>query len=120
MKWIIAGSRGLSFNSVNNLLWDTINPMLLDEDEDEIVSGGADGVDKIGERFAHGQNIPVTRFPADWERYGKKAGVMRNIEMAKYADGLIAIWDAESRGTKHMIDAMLREGKETHVFILEG
>ena len=43
-------------------------------------------------------------FPADWDKHGKSAGYKRNLEMAENADALIAFWDGESRGTKHMID----------------
>lgn len=71
----------------------------------EVVCGGARGVDQLGYEWAHhGNNIPVKLFPANWDKYGKGAGYRRNIEMAKYADALIAIWDGKSKGTKHMID----------------
>jgi hypothetical protein len=63
-------------------------------------------VDTVGERWAEGRNQKLTRFPANWDKYRKAAGIIRNEEMAAYADGLIAFWDGESRGTKHMIDTM--------------
>ena len=58
-----------------------------------IVSGGARGVDKLGEQIADEQHIPVTKFLADWDNYGKGAGFIRNEEMAKYADELLAVWN---------------------------
>jgi hypothetical protein len=76
----------------------------------EIVSGGANGADKLGEQFALENSYPVTRFPADWNLHGKKAGPLRNIQMAEYADELIAFWDGKSKGTKHMIDEATRQG----------
>jgi hypothetical protein len=72
----------------------------------EIVSGGARGVDKLGEQYARSRCIPYKIFPADWERYGKNAGYIRNTEMAKYADSGLALWDGQSRGTAHMIRQM--------------
>ncbi len=82
----------------------------------EIVSGTCKGVDQLGEEWAGRKGIPVKRFPADWNQYGRRAGPLRNREMAKYADALIAIWDGESRGTKNMIDEALREKLEVYVY----
>jgi hypothetical protein len=101
MKVIVAGSRGISDpNAVADAIeqsgWDIT----------EIVSGGAAGVDLLGEAFARFAKIEIKQFIPDWRKYGKRAGPLRNKDMAKYADGLIAIWDGQSRGTKNMIDEM--------------
>ena len=82
----------------------------------EIVSGTARGVDQLGERLASELNIPVKRFPANWDLFGKSAGYKRNVTMADYADGLIAIWDGKSKGTGHMINIMTAKGKWIYVF----
>lgn len=68
----------------------------------EVVWGKAHGVDAAGKRWADKNGIPVKPFPADWGQYGKKAGYLRNGEMALYADALIAIHNG-SPGTAHMI-----------------
>ena len=70
----------------------------------EVVCGGAKGVDSLGKQWAEEHQVPVTMFPANWEKYGKSAGPKRNQEMAEYAEALIAVWDGKSRGTKSMID----------------
>lgn len=70
----------------------------------EVVSGTAKGADRMGERFARLHGLPIKRFPADWERYGKRAGMIRNKEMAHYADVVICVWDGRSPGTRGMID----------------
>ena len=70
----------------------------------EIVSGGARGSDKIGERLAKEYDIPLKRFIPDWDGLGKKAGHVRNREMGDYADALLSFWDGESKGTKGMIE----------------
>lgn len=82
----------------------------------EIVSGTAQGVDMAGEEYALSTNTKLTKFPADWERYGRSAGSIRNMQMAQYADALIAIWDGESPGTKNMISCAEKFGLETFVY----
>lgn len=73
-------------------------------DEISIVCGTARGADRLGEKYAKEMGFHVAYFLADWERYGKAAGYIRNKEMAQNADALVAFWDGESRGTKSMID----------------
>lgn len=69
----------------------------------EVCSGCAKGVDALGERWANENNVPIKRFPANWKELGRAAGPSRNYEMARYADGLIAICMNESPGTMNMI-----------------
>jgi hypothetical protein len=57
----------------------------------------------LGVRWAAAHNIPVKPFPAAWKSLGRQAGYLRNEEMARYADALIAVWDGASNGTRHMI-----------------
>jgi hypothetical protein len=54
----------------------------------ELVSGGTPGVDTLAEQWEEQNGIPFTRFPADWKRYGRRAGPVRNKEMAEYAEKL--------------------------------
>lgn len=81
----------------------------------EIVSGGARGVDTLGEQLAKSTSIALKVFPADWDRHGKRAGHIRNAQMADYADALIAIWDGVSKGTGNMIQQAQR--KKLQVFV---
>lgn len=98
-----------------------INPELHYYRDVEIVSGRARGADRLGEQYADSLNLRVACFEANWKKYGKLAGPMRNAEMADYAseDGyygvLIAFWDGESRGTEHMIKVAERKGLEVKV-----
>lgn len=111
IKVIIAGTR--DFNDYDFLKKNVdyflqgINP---NNEEIEIVSGNARGADKLGERYAKEHNLPVKLFPANWDKYGKRAGYLRNQEMANYSDVLIAFWDEKSKGTKHMIDIAKKQG----------
>jgi hypothetical protein len=79
----------------------------------KVISGTARGIDQAGEKWAEKTGIPVEKFPANWEAEGKAAGFNRNSRMSFHADALIAIWDGESRGTKHMIEQM--DGKPVYV-----
>lgn len=90
----------------------------------EIVSGGATGPDRLGERFASEHGIPVRRFVPDWDGKGKGAGFLRNGDMAVYASDvkgswLVALWDGISRGTKQMIDVAATYGLLTKVVRFE-
>jgi len=77
----------------------------------EIVSGTAGGADRLGEAYAYSRGFSVKRFPADWESHGNSAGVIRNAEMAEYADAAIIFWNKKSKGTSNMIDNMKKIGK---------
>lgn len=101
MRVIIAGGRNFNDYILLSQKCDKAFSLL---NKVEIVSGTANGADKLGERYANEKGHPIKRFPANWDKYGKSAGYRRNEDMAKYADALIAFWDGESRGTKHMID----------------
>lgn len=81
-----------------------------------IISGGAKGADTHGETYAKWRNYTVEKFIPNWNLHGKAAGPIRNSEMARWANYLIAFWDGESRGTLDMIEKMKKEGK-THQVI---
>ena len=99
MRTIIAGSRDITdsefLNSAISECGWTIS---------EVISGCANGAYKLGEIWAAKNNIPIKKFPANWSKWGKSAGMIRNAEMLKCGQALIALWDGKSRGTKNMID----------------
>ncbi len=111
-RLIVAGSRGIGDYK---LVADAIRYVDARFPVTEIVSGGARGVDALGEMFARRTGTALRRFPADWETHGRSAGYQRNVEMARHADGLLAVWDGESRGTKHMIDIAVERGLVVYV-----
>lgn len=91
-----------------------------------VVSGHCRGADILGERYAGEHGLELAVFPAEWNRYGRRAGFIRNTRMADFAseDGsegvLIAFWDGQSRGTKMMIGIAERKEIDTYVFDLTG
>lgn len=93
----------------------------------EVISGGANGVDQIGEQWASlaawnmsGRQKPALKiFPANWALYGKRAGHIRNKQMAEYADALLLIWDGQSMGSADMKCEMQKLGKPIYEVIFQ-
>jgi predicted Rossmann fold nucleotide-binding protein DprA/Smf involved in DNA uptake len=101
MKLIIAGGR--DFNDYN-VMRDEANRFIGDEKDITIISGLARGADTLACRFASDYGYPLRGFAAEWGKFGRAAGPIRNKLMAKNADALLAFWDGKSRGTMHMIE----------------
>ena len=134
MKLIIAGSRTItSYTLVRDAVvgsgfWKKYGRDI------EVVCGMAKGVDLLGLKFAKNNNLKWHEFPAEWDnldapdaviktrsdgtKYNVRAGIQRNIRMGEVSDGLLAIWDGKSRGTKHMIDWATANKLEVYVQII--
>ena len=132
MKVIIAGSRSITdlaaiFRCIDQSIPD---PGVVSE----VISGCAKGVDTAGEKWAEEHGIPVSKFPAQWNYWGAQAGIVRNIEMAKYAcdwketedyaiqkkqASLVLVWDGCSKGSAHMLRTARRYGLDVFENILE-
>lgn len=97
MKAIIAGGRDYQFTA-DDIAW--LDQIHAKHPITEVVSGGADGADACGEKWAKAKGIPIQKFEADWTRYGNSAGPIRNKEMADYADACILF--PGGRGTRSM------------------
>lgn len=119
MNLIIAGSRTLSPDpkSIYECLYYLHKcPFLIEQ----VVSGGASGVDKYAEYFAKEYKLDIKIFKADWVTHGKAAGPIRNKQMAEYADALLLIWDGESRGSANMKKEMLKLNKPIYEVIIKS
>lgn len=82
-----------------------------------LVSGGARGVDQWAVNYgAKAWNLKSMVFPAEWDKHGKRAGIVRNGQIVQVADFIVAFWDGESRGTKSTIDLALKARKHLEVF----
>lgn len=113
-KIIVSGSRDFSDY---NLLKTTLDSFIENHPDNHIViiSGTARGADKMGEKYARERGYQLLSYPADWKRYGKMAGFIRNGIMAKNGDALVAFWDGESKGTKNMISLAGKHNLDTKV-----
>lgn len=108
VKLAIIGSRVFR---ERELLVKTIDKFREDYDVIEIISGGAQGADKLGEEYGISHNIKTTIFPANWGKYGRGAGFRRNYDIIKACDIVIAFWDGKSAGTQHSIKIAREQGK---------
>lgn len=116
-KIIIAGGRDFNnYELLKERCDHYLSKAITDKDNIIIVSGTANGADKLGEKYAHERGFAVEQHPANWKAYGKRAGFLRNQEMAEVSDALIAFWDNKSRGTASMID--LAKKRNLHVRVI--
>jgi len=115
-KVIIAGSRGFdNYPLMVKVLVEYFVKEKLSPNDIEVISGTANGADKLGERFAEASNVKLTRMPADWVNNKRSAGHIRNAEMADYAkeNGVCFIfWDGESKGSEGMAKVAKKKGLE--------
>ncbi len=111
MKVAVVGSRGLSVCDLEKYLPKEVT---------EIVSGGARGIDTSARNYALAHNIRLTEFLPQYSLYGRKAPLIRNIEIIKYADLVLAFWDGTSHGTKYTIENCKKLGVPVKVFMACG
>ena len=111
MKVAVIGSRKLK---VENL------KLYLPQEIEEIISGGADGIDQCAAHYAHSHNIPLTKINPDYRHYGKAAPLKRNTVIVQLADAVIVFWDKKSRGSFFVINECIKTKKELHVYVYEN
>ena len=122
LRVIVAGTRTFIDQQ---LLYSTLDSILTDYPEDKykiiIISGCAKGPDSMAIQYAKNHDYELRKFPAEWDKLGKSAGIRRNLQMAQYAADvhhsglLVAFWDGNSPGTKNMIDVAQRYGIPTEI-----
>ena len=123
MKVIIAGPRYK--DPVNKIPFDNYKLVVeaIEKSGFEIteeVCGMAIGVDRLGEQWAIANSVPVKEMPANFAKHGKAGGPIRNREMAEYADAAVIVWDGKSRGTRNMINEMIRKKKPYYLLMTES
>ncbi len=108
MKTAVIGSRGITVSNLEEYL---------PEGTDEIVSGGARGVDTCARRYAEKAGLKLTEFLPEYEKYGRRAPILRNIKIIDYSDTVLAFWDGKSRGTNFVIKRCRTLGKPVRIFM---
>lgn len=109
MKVAVIGSRGLTVEDLGEYL---------PQGTDEIVSGGAKGIDACAREYAEKAGLRLTEFLPEYARFGRAAPLKRNDRIVAYADLVLAFWDGASRGTKYVIGQCEKSGKPLKVFRL--
>ena len=116
MKIIIAGSRNITKEDFQV----AVGKSQLLKSATTIISGTARGADQLGEEWAKEREIPIERYPADWAKYGKRAGYLRNRQMSQVSDGCLCIWDGKSPGTKLMMNISRESGLFLEIYYTDS
>ena len=107
MRIAIVGSRNVTVSDIGRYI----------SNAEEIVSGGAVGVDSCAAAYAKENGIRIKEFLPQYERYGRAAPIVRNKEIVDYSDKIIAFWDGSSKGTLSVIKYAQKTGKPCEIII---
>jgi predicted Rossmann fold nucleotide-binding protein DprA/Smf involved in DNA uptake len=107
MKIAVVGSRGISSIDIGKYT----------SDADEIVSGGAVGVDFCAAEYAKNKGLKLTVFLPQYELYGRAAPIVRNKKIVDYADKIVVFWDGQSKGTLSVIKYSQKTGKPCEIIL---
>jgi len=106
MRIAVIGSRSITGIDLKNYL---------PENTKLIISGGAKGMDQIAKDYAKTNRIALLEILPDYAKYQRRAPLIRNLEIIKKADKVIAFWDGKSKGTKFVIDNCAKAKVECEV-----
>ena len=109
MKIAIVGSRDLVISDIGKYIPEC----------DEIVSGGAIGVDRCAEKYCIENGVKLTLFLPEYELYGRSAPIIRNKKIVDYADRVVVLWNGRSKGSLSVIKYAEKIGKECKVILFE-
>ncbi len=101
MKLVVAGGRKFKDKA---RVFRILSKIHVEHPDLEIVSGLAKGPDSFGKEWAEANGVKCHEFPANWNKFGKRAGYLRNEEMAEFGTAVLVFWDSVSKGTEHMIN----------------
>ena len=110
MKLAIIGSRSLKIENLEQYI---------PKETEEIVSGGAKGVDSDAARIAKEMGLQLTEFLPQYERYGRAAPLKRNEQIASYADEALVFWDGVSKGTKYTMKCFEKQEKRVTLIVMK-
>ena len=107
MKIAIVGSRNIVTIDIGKYV----------SNDDEIVSGGAVGVDRCAAEYAQKNGLKLTEFLPQYDRYGRAAPIVRNKQIVDYADKIIIFWNGTSKGSRSVINYAEKVGKTYEVIL---
>ena len=103
MKLLVAGSRSINEYNLEKYIPDETTM---------IITGGADGIDSLAEKFADKKRISKLILRPQYDVYGRAAPLKRNEKLVDICDTALIIWDGHSKGTKYTINYAKKIGKE--------
>lgn len=101
-------------------VFDMLDCYYIDYPQLKIISGGAKGADSMAADWAKSRNVPTQIFRPDWDVYGKRAGFMRNEQIVRACDSVLAFWDGTSKGTLNTIDKARDMQKPVRIIYTEA
>jgi len=102
LKLLVVGSRGIENFDLS---------LHIPEGTKLIISGGANGIDNIAEKYADEKRISKLIIRPDYKLYGRAAPIKRNELMVDVADEVLVVWDGASRGTKYTLEYAKKKDK---------
>ena len=109
MRIAVVGSRGIKEIDLSGYV----------SADDEIVSGGAVGVDSCAADYARKNGLKLTEFLPQYEKYGRAAPIVRNKEIVDYADKVLVFWNGRSKGTLSVIQYAKKIGKSHEIILCD-
>ncbi len=122
VKILICGGRHFNeYDVFSKTVNSVLNDLEIHQDQIELVSGGCEGTDKMAERYAEENSISISVFNADWKRYGRAAGPIRNRQMIDYIKDsdhsyVIAFTSDRTKGTRNTIELASKNSIEVFQF----
>ena len=92
MKLLIVGSRSITEFDLSPYV---------SADVDTVISGGADGVDRLAEEYADRCRLSKYILRPRYDIYGRAAPIKRNEQMVDMADAVLVVWDGCSKGAQY-------------------
>jgi len=115
MKLIVSGSRDIQDRK---LVEQHLSEYMDSHIVSSIIEGECRGPDIFARDYAEKNGIPVIKVPAEWEKYGMRAGYIRNKKMAEMGDALLAFQKNKSSGTQNMIKIMKKMNKDVEIIMV--
>ena len=119
-KLLVSGSRTITDKHKVFQALDEMMSVMLNGEDITNIEGGAKGVDTLARLYAIERKIPYEEHPADWDKNGRAAGYIRNVEMVKEADVALILWDGKSKGTAHAMKICEKKGVKYLLKLMGG
>lgn len=103
MTVIVTGGRAYKNRELVTKVLDSLNITML-------VQGGASGADKIAKEWANTKGIRCLTIEADWNKYKKAAGPLRNSEMLKAFPNAVVVAFKGGKGTEDCVQRAMSRG----------